>query len=195
MTDAVVRGEIREEVLGISGWDAVEVGHRADVLAWLDSGVEVFRLRKPDVPAKHLVAYFVVVDPERRSLLLGDHIDAQLWLPTGGHVEPGEHPRRTVVREAREELGIDAEFLGDDPRPLFVTVTETGGISAGHTDVSLWYLVRGDAGADAHDLVFDPAEFNAIGWFTFDEVLATDPARFDPHMHRFTAKLLHHLDT
>lgn len=31
-----------------------------------------------------------------------------MWLPPGGHVEPGEDPWQTVVRECREELHIDA---------------------------------------------------------------------------------------
>jgi 8-oxo-dGTP diphosphatase len=179
-------------VEGIVAGDALEAEHRDDVLGWIDSGVEVFRVRKPDVPPKHLVSYFVLVDPERRSLLLGDHLKAQLWLPTGGHVDPGEHPRQTVVREAREELGIEAVFLddGDGNGPLFVTVTETVGLTAGHTDVSLWYLLRGRVD---DDLAFDPGELRSVGWFTFAEVLDTDPARLDPHMHRFTAKLVRHL--
>lgn len=32
-----------------------------------------------------------------------------LWSIPGGHVEPNEHILQTVVREAREELGIDVE--------------------------------------------------------------------------------------
>ncbi|MEE3919135.1 NUDIX domain-containing protein [Micromonospora sp. BRA006-A] len=31
-----------------------------------------------------------------------------MWLPSGGHVEPGEHPADTVRRELREELGVAA---------------------------------------------------------------------------------------
>lgn len=47
---------------------------------------------------------------ERKKVLLMDHKKAELWLPPGGHVEPGENPRETVRREAKEKLGIDAEF-------------------------------------------------------------------------------------
>ncbi len=74
-------------------------------MAWIASGVQIFRTAKPDVPPKHLVAYFALVDPAPRSMLLVDHRNAGLWLPTGGHVEPDEDLAATVTREAREELG------------------------------------------------------------------------------------------
>lgn len=118
--------------------------------------------------------------------MLIDHIKAALWLPTGGHVDIDEDPYDTVVREAYEELKITADFdtpIGDDP--LFVTVTETKNTGI-HTDVSLWYVIKGDADAE---LDFDTGEMNSYKWFTFDDVLATDASELDPHMHRFVKKL------
>ncbi|MFG2951581.1 NUDIX domain-containing protein [Streptomyces adustus] len=41
-------------------------------------------------------------------MLLVAHCKAGLWLPAGGHVEPGEDPWAAMVRECREELGIHA---------------------------------------------------------------------------------------
>jgi 8-oxo-dGTP diphosphatase len=80
------------------------------------------------------VSYFAVVDEQR--VLLVDHRNAQLWLPAGGHVEPHEHPRTTVVRELREELGLVAPHaIG---APVMVTSVSTVGLTAGHTDVCLW---------------------------------------------------------
>lgn len=35
------------------------------------------------------------------------------WLPVGGHVEPGEDPNETALREVREEAGLDIELVGD----------------------------------------------------------------------------------
>jgi 8-oxo-dGTP pyrophosphatase MutT (NUDIX family) len=52
----------------------------------------------------HLVSHFVLADGQHA--LLVDHLNAQRWLPPGGHIEPSEHPRATVVRELREELGL-----------------------------------------------------------------------------------------
>lgn len=116
-----LRRAIFAEVEAIEPHDAREGEQREQVLAWIRSGEELFRRAKPATPPMHLVSYFVVTDGEH--LLLVDHRNAERWLPTGGHVEPGEHPRATVVREALEELGIEARFFRTTP--LFVSVTET----------------------------------------------------------------------
>ncbi|HEU4966281.1 MAG TPA: NUDIX domain-containing protein [Candidatus Saccharimonadales bacterium] len=185
-----IRQQIHDEVNQISPWDDLEQGHIADALAWIASGVNIFRIAKPDKPPKHLVSYFVLIDPDHRSLLLGDHIKAQLWLPNGGHVEPNEHPRDTVIRECMEEVYRPAVFLKQNEQPFFITCTETGGLTPGHTDVSLWYLLRGSI----HDsLNFDRGEFTDMNWFSFQEVLESHPTIFDPNMHRFTQKLVAYL--
>lgn len=174
-----MRAEIRKEIDLINPLDEIEQASKTDVLAWIDSGVEVCRLQKPAVPPKHLISYFAVVDGD--YLLLVDHINAELWLPPGGHVEPVEHPRTTVLREAKEELGIDGDFLHD--QPLFLTITETVGKTAGHTDVSIWYVLRGNRCAE---LVFDTSEFHSVRWFHRNEVPLD---RTDKHMRRFLQKL------
>jgi 8-oxo-dGTP pyrophosphatase MutT (NUDIX family) len=161
--------------------DDLERRHIDATLEWIESGAELCRMVKPATPPMHLVSYFVLVDRERRSLLLVDHKNASLWLPTGGHVEPGEHPADTVRRECREELGIEASFI--HPEPFFLTVTTTVGATAGHTDVSLWYLLDGDA---TRELQFDRDEFHSIQWFDLDN---TPTDRTDPHMQRFVRKL------
>ena len=177
--------EIAQLVRTITAYDRCEQEHIQASLNWIESGAPLFRTAKPATPLQHLVAYFVVVDPAQQQLLLVDHIKADLWLPSGGHVEPAEHPQQTVCREIREELNIEAEFLLPDP--LFLTVTQTVGSTAGHTDVSLWYVVAGVAG---QTLLFDAAEFRAVRWFAFDHIPVE---RSDPHMGRFTAKLRQHL--
>ncbi len=165
--------------MAISPLDAREAADLADTLAWIDSGAPLCRTAKPATPPKHLVSYFLVVDGEH--VLLVDHINAGLWLPTGGHVEPNEHPWATVRREAYEELGIEC---GPEPcKPLFLTVTETVGQTAGHTDVSLWYVLPGDRAAS---LAWDAGEFRSVAWFHKDRVPFQ---RGDPHLARFLRKL------
>jgi 8-oxo-dGTP diphosphatase len=174
-----MRKAIREEIASIEPFDALECAHREDALAWVDSGVELCRTQKPATPPKHLVSYFVLVDHDH--VLLVDHKNARLWLPSGGHVEPGEHPRTTVVRELREELGLE---LTDAPEaPLMLTISETVGISAGHVDVSLWYVIHADR---RRALEFDPAEFYSVQWFHSNEAPVL---RSDPHLQRFLRKL------
>jgi 8-oxo-dGTP diphosphatase len=175
----IARSVIREEVEAIQPFDDIERAHRADALAWIDSGVELCRVQKPATPPKHLVSYFAVVD--RDYVLLVDHRNAGLWLPNGGHVEPGEHPRATVARELREELGLE---LSETPgAPVMLTISETVGITAGHTDVSLWYVIDADRSIA---LEFDIGEFHSVQWFRFDDA---PMSRSDPHLARFLEKL------
>jgi 8-oxo-dGTP diphosphatase len=174
-----MRTAIREEISAIEPFDALERAHREDALAWIDSGVELCRTQKPATPPKHLVSYFVLVDQDH--VLLVDHKNARLWLPSGGHVEPGEHPRTTVARELREELGLDLTDALE--APLMLTISETVGISAGHLDVSLWYVINADRRLE---LEFDPAEFNSVQWFHSSEAPIS---RSDPHLQRFLSKL------
>ncbi len=166
----------------------MEADHRADALAWVRSDAPIWRTSKPATPPRHLVAYFVLVDASARSCLLVDHRLAQLWLPTGGHVEPGEEPAATVARECREEVGFTAPLLqGLSSQPLFVTQRMTGGLDPGHVDVSLWYVCDADA---SRPVEFDPREFRAARWWPLDELATAGAAGFDPNLTRFVVKLL-----
>lgn len=175
-----MRSLIAEKVRQIQPGDALEHAHIAETLAWVESGAPLFRVQKPDVPNKHLVSYFMLVDEAASKVLLVDHIKAGLWLPPGGHVDVDEDPAQAARRECWEELQIEAEFISD--APFFVTSTVTVGMTAGHTDVSLWYVLRGDHRVP---LAFDASEFNAVQWFDYD---ALPYPRTDPHMHRFMDK-------
>jgi ADP-ribose pyrophosphatase YjhB (NUDIX family)/rhodanese-related sulfurtransferase len=53
----------------------------------------------------------VLTDDDGRVLLV-ERADDRCWGLVSGWVEPNEHPRDTVVREAREEVGLDIE-VGD----------------------------------------------------------------------------------
>lgn len=176
-----MRNTIFHLVRSIAPCDALERDHITDTLAWIDSGAPLCRVEKPATPARHLVSYFVLVDRQRQRMLLVDHRKAELWLPSGGHVEPDEHPQETVRRELMEELSITASFL--IPDPFFLTVTETVGSTAGHTDVSLWYLLAGDC---TECLAFDAEEFHTVAWF---DLAALPLERTDPHLERFARKL------
>lgn len=181
--------DVSRLLAGLVPCDDLEAEHLAAVLAWLGSTEDVFRRAKPATPSPHLVSYVVPVDPVARQVLLVDHRLSGLWLPPGGHVEPGEHPWTCAVREGEEELGVRAEPLLADgavrrPAPLFVTRTPTVEANP-HVDVSLWYVVHGDADRDPD---WDRREFAGVRWWPIDE-LAHAVDGFDPHTPRFIAKL------
>ena len=131
-----IRKQIRDLVLAIRPLDDIEKQYIDFFTDWIHSGIEIFRTEKPATPPIHLVSYFLVFSPEKSKVLLVDHKKAELWLPPGGHVEPNEDPKETVSREAKEELGIETEFLFE--KPLFETVTKTVGNVIPHTDVYIW---------------------------------------------------------
>lgn len=175
-----MRNEIKNLVGSIKPFDLLESKHARETIEWIESGEEIFRIEKPNIPNKHLVSYFCLYDKSAKKMLLVEHKKAQLWLPTGGHVEPGEHPNKTAARECSEELNIDAIFLFEDP--IFVTSTVTVGITAGHTDVSLWYVLEGNS---QQSLDFDEEEFSSVKWFDLEDIPFN---KSDPHMERFVSK-------
>ena len=176
-----LRNDIKKIINAIEPFDEMEREHISFATKWVASGEGIFRIAKPATPDPHLVAYFLLVDPDTNHVLLVDHKKARLWLPAGGHVELNEHPMETVKRELQEELGIEASFLVEEP--LFLTVTQTVGQAAGHTDVSLWYVLKGSAD-DSY--TFDEAEFHQVRWFLPSSI---PYAEADPHMKRCMDKL------
>ena len=170
-------------VSGIEPTDDLGREHKRNALSWLAGTDDIFRREKPRTPSPHLVSYFLLVDRQAGSVLLCDHRLSGLWLPTGGHVEPGEHPLGTVRREAVEELGVTAQpdaACGD--RPFFLTMTETVGPPATrHVDVSLSFALTGRVGQLLHP---DQREFAQVRWWKDTELRHASLDRFEPHLLR-----------
>ncbi|QFY42721.1 NUDIX hydrolase [Candidatus Methylospira mobilis] len=64
------------------------------------------------------------------------------------------------MRELKEELGFTAAH--DIEPPLMITCTTTVRLTAGHTDVSLWYIVHASR---VQEMKYDETEFSGIRWF------------------------------
>ena len=178
------REQLHTLVATITPHDERENRDQQDALDWIASDALLYRIQKPDIPPKHLVSYFAIIDPKSKKILLQDHLLAKLWLPAGGHVEPDEDPAEAALRECKEELGFAATFLGER-KPHFITVTTTNG-QGEHTDVSLWYVL--EASEDT-PLVIEPDKFANVKWWSLDEVLKSPLELFDPSMHRFIRKI------
>ena len=98
-------------------------------------------------------------DPSQRNVLLVRDIESGLWSPVTGIVEPGEEPDTTVIREVREEAGLDIRVN----RLLRVAATAPvrypNGDCAQYLDHSFeCTIIGGEPHAD-----FD--ETDAVGWF------------------------------
>lgn len=120
----------------------------------------------------HVTGSAIVVGP--RGVLMLKHRRLGIWLQPGGHIEPGETPWAAALREAREETGLDVDFVGpldEDGVPELIHVDVHAG-GRGHTHLDTRYLLDG---GDS-----DPAppegESQEIDWFTWSEATAlADP--------------------
>jgi 8-oxo-dGTP pyrophosphatase MutT (NUDIX family) len=179
----VLKSLITGLVSGVEPADDIGREHSRNALSWLAGTDDIFRRVKPLTPSPHLVSYFLLVDRSAGSVLLCDHRLSGLWLPTGGHVEPGEHPLDTVRREAVEELGVTAQLdQAFQDKPFFLTMTETVGSPATrHVDVSLWFALAGRAGQALHQ---DQREFVQVRWWTEAQLRHAGLDRFEPHLLR-----------
>jgi 8-oxo-dGTP diphosphatase len=180
---AALKSMIVGLVSGILPTDDLGQKHRQNALTWLAGTDDIFRRVKPLTPSPHLVSYFLLVDRPAGSVLLCDHRLSGLWLPAGGHVEPGEHPLDTVRREAVEELGVIARpDAASQDRPFFLTMTETvGPLATRHVDVSLWFALAGHVGQPLRP---DQREFVQVRWWTVAELREAALGRFEPHLPR-----------
>ncbi len=180
-----IRETLQKMIATLTPLDNREQTDITDAINWVKSDAQLYRIQKPDVPPKHLVSYFAVVDPIHKTMLLQDHLLAKLWVPAGGHVDPDEDPAETVRRECEEELGIAAKFLGE-VTPHFITVTRTNG-QGKHTDVSLWYVLQAN---DETPLTVEEGKFAEVRWWKIDDILASPISQFDPELHRFITKIM-----
>jgi 8-oxo-dGTP pyrophosphatase MutT (NUDIX family) len=191
MENELIKSDISNLVKSIIPYDKLEKEHIKNIIEWISSGVNIFRIKKDAIPPKHLVSYSVVVDLEKQKILLLDHKKALLMLPSGGHININEMPFDTAKRELYEELELSLKpIFSNKEIPFFTTVTQTVGISEKHIDVSLWYLFKGDSTQDLNKESSEfKKEFEDYHWLDFNKILSMPISRFDPHMHRLVKKL------
>jgi ADP-ribose pyrophosphatase YjhB (NUDIX family) len=105
-------------------------------------------LDDPNAPkANRLVpaASAIVVDAEGR-ILLHKRADNEFWSIPGGGMEPGESIADTIVREVREETGIEArveKLLGVYSNPNHVSVYDDGEVRQQFSVCFLCHAVGG----------------------------------------------------
>jgi 8-oxo-dGTP pyrophosphatase MutT (NUDIX family) len=65
---------------------------------------------------KHFTASALIIDDDK--VLLVYHKKLGVWLYPGGHIEKNETPEQTVIREVKEETGLDVEIVGEKDNNL-----------------------------------------------------------------------------
>lgn len=114
-----------------------------------------------DADPTHVTSSAIVLDAGGR-LLLHRHRRLGIWIQPGGHVEDGEAPAATAVRETAEETGVVADHPGGIPRLLHVDVHE-GPLA--HVHLDLRYLLR------AHGRR-EPSEGGDVAWVAPEQAQA-----------------------
>jgi len=115
----------------------------------------------------HVCVFFLPVHIPSRSVYLVDHIKAHDWIPPGGHIDGGESPIDTVLREFQEELSY--KLTDENILPVQLTVKRIR--SKRHpcrTHYDFWYAVEMDKPLS---FVYDVNEFHGAGWFPLSEGL------------------------
>ncbi len=132
----------------------------------------VNRINKGDLlretnPISHCCAMIVVYDEIERKVFAVNHRKAGMWLFPGGHIEANELPKENVVREIKEELGLDiaiADIKG--PFGLQIIDIENPKVACKEHYDCFYVLEKPD-----QEMVVDERESSDSGWFTIPEAL------------------------
>ena len=134
-------------------------------------------------PPGHLTASVLLLDADRRRVLLTLHPRVGAWLQLGGHLEQeDESVLAAALREASEESGIAGITL--DPVPLDLDIhpiTCSLGIPTRHYDIQ--FLGRAPAGAQP----VISSESEDLRWFDLDQL----PADSAPELPHLITRALH----
>jgi 8-oxo-dGTP diphosphatase len=134
----------------------------------------------------HYIVAGLIVQSDR--ILLGHRSPQRAFYPNvwdlfGGHIEPGEQPEQTLVRELQEELGITpTQWMALET--LRESVLEHDQISSHDLIVHL-YCVTAWSGTPVNR---QPDEHSTIQWFSYAEAIQLDLA--DPVYLRLFAQCL-----
>lgn len=147
-----------------------------DLELFMQSTTAYTREENPD---EHICAFFIPVVKDKRMVFVGHHKKADDWIPPGGHVDKGEVPLQTVIREMEEELQYK---ITDEEVVLFDCANKS--IMKPHTPCKRHYdLVYVVYLPELVDFTYDPGEFYDAKWLSFEEAAAkTTTAAFKPMM-------------
>lgn len=110
------------------------------------------------------------------KVLLIHHKKLNLWLPVGGHIDKDETPDDALLREIKEEVGLNVEIIGKSPVPLIGNAKKnlalpihTNVHSVGdHDHYCLFYVCKL---LDTANVEIKKDELLNFHWFTKEELM------------------------
>ena len=115
------------------------------------------------------------------KVLIRKHDKYDKWLAVGGHIELDEDPNQAVIREVKEEAGLDVVLVGEVPifesennsykellPPRYMNIHD---INPTHKHISLIYFAKSNS-----DEVVDEGREKSGGckWFTKEDLERND---------------------
>lgn len=138
---------------------------------------------------RHFTATVYIINDDK--VLLIYHRKLQRWLPTGGHMDPNETPGDAAKREAREETGLEIEFIKQEnvwiekwnaksiERPYLCLLEEMPAYKdvPAHQHIDMVYVAKPIGGSELQNT----NETDGMKWFTLEEVeqMQTDVEMFE----------------
>ncbi len=147
---------------------------------------------------KHFTASALIINKEGKILLV-NHKKLGVWLYPGGHIEEGETPDETVVREVKEETGLDIKIIGSRDNNLsdletdvsvlhqpYVILCEKINGTNEHYHIDLVYLCEIKC-EDNIEIYYNHRESRSIGFFGLEDL---DNIKLFPNFRKLIEKVL-----
>ncbi len=162
-TESLYERERFEEVLHVAADIRAAANRAQDELSaeeWVDEWMRGVGRGVPGYVTPKVAVGAVVHDAEGRILLI-QRADSGIWLYPTGWADVGYSPSEVVVKEVKEETGIDCR-----PTRLIAVLD---GLRLGFTRIPLYSIVF-LCEATGGTLVAHPLETSDVGWFRPDEL-------------------------
>lgn len=113
------------------------------------------------------VAAFVINDKQQVLLQkrsANKRFDANKWALCAGHVDAGESLESAILREVKEEIGID--ISQNDLNPFAKREFE---VKESNSHINYFYYIK--LNLDEKDFIIQEEELSEVKWFNIDDVI------------------------
>lgn len=137
---------------------------------------------KAPYPPIFVTADALVQQGNRILLIRRKHVPGKgLWALPGGFVNPEEPIKEGMLRELREETGVELPYKVLNGSIVSTTVVDTPGRSERGRTITHVFHIKLDAKAGALPKVSGNSDASDARWFRFDEVSSMKHLMFEDH--------------